>query len=317
MYDPRAGRFLSVDPLMKNYPWYTPYQFAGDKPIVALDLDGQEESFYNFVFPPLHPKTPAAIMSTEFQKSGAVFRDSKTGRFLNGAFTTTTGIIGTVASAVYIGGSEGAGAALGGAVAMQFSLAQTAIGIAQIVNVFQGPRDKALDAASSLPGLIAYESGSKYSPYIDFLGGLVPSFTLSGEREAFASLGNFTRQGFGLVESVKSYINAPSIRSALEMIDQLKSFTEVSIESFKLHSEISGEIDLAQKLDYTLSYTVKKGDNLSKISRIFGTSVDELAKQNGIKDPNHIKEGQAIKFSNTVYGKENLSTDPDTGGAAK
>ena len=29
IYDPRLGKFLSVDPLTKKYPWYTPYHFAG------------------------------------------------------------------------------------------------------------------------------------------------------------------------------------------------------------------------------------------------------------------------------------------------
>jgi hypothetical protein len=33
---------LSVDPLTKSYPWYTPYQFAGNMPVVAIDLDGLE-----------------------------------------------------------------------------------------------------------------------------------------------------------------------------------------------------------------------------------------------------------------------------------
>ncbi|MEJ0101540.1 MAG: RHS repeat-associated core domain-containing protein [Bacteroidota bacterium] len=43
IYDPRVGRFLSVDPLTNKYPWYTPYQFAGNKPIRFIDLDGMEE----------------------------------------------------------------------------------------------------------------------------------------------------------------------------------------------------------------------------------------------------------------------------------
>ncbi len=43
IYDPRVGRFLSVDPIAKEYPWYTPYQFAGNKPILSIDLDGLEE----------------------------------------------------------------------------------------------------------------------------------------------------------------------------------------------------------------------------------------------------------------------------------
>ena len=43
IYNPRIGRFLSTDPLFKSYPWYTPYQFAGNKPVLAIDLDGLEE----------------------------------------------------------------------------------------------------------------------------------------------------------------------------------------------------------------------------------------------------------------------------------
>ena len=44
MYDPNIARFISPDPLTKQYPWYTPYQFAGNKPIWATDLDGLEEN---------------------------------------------------------------------------------------------------------------------------------------------------------------------------------------------------------------------------------------------------------------------------------
>lgn len=32
-----------MDPITKDYPWYTPYQFAGNMPIWAVDLDGLEE----------------------------------------------------------------------------------------------------------------------------------------------------------------------------------------------------------------------------------------------------------------------------------
>ncbi len=43
IYDPRLGRFLSVDPLTTSYPWYTPYQYAGNIPTTMIDLDGLEE----------------------------------------------------------------------------------------------------------------------------------------------------------------------------------------------------------------------------------------------------------------------------------
>ncbi|MFO0362979.1 MAG: RHS repeat-associated core domain-containing protein [Flavobacteriales bacterium] len=43
IYNAGLGRFLSTDPLSKEYPWYTPYQFAGNKPIWCIDIDGAEE----------------------------------------------------------------------------------------------------------------------------------------------------------------------------------------------------------------------------------------------------------------------------------
>ncbi len=42
VYDPRLGKFLSVDPITKSYPELTPYQFASNTPIGAIDLDGLE-----------------------------------------------------------------------------------------------------------------------------------------------------------------------------------------------------------------------------------------------------------------------------------
>ena len=46
-YDPRLGRFWSVDPLAKHYSYYTPYQFAGNTPIWAIDLEGAEPKVSN------------------------------------------------------------------------------------------------------------------------------------------------------------------------------------------------------------------------------------------------------------------------------
>ncbi len=43
IYDARVAKFLSVDPLFQSYPWYTPYQFSGNMPIAAIDLDGLEQ----------------------------------------------------------------------------------------------------------------------------------------------------------------------------------------------------------------------------------------------------------------------------------
>ena len=42
IYSPALGRFLSVNPLTKSYPELAPYQFASNRPIEAIDLDGLE-----------------------------------------------------------------------------------------------------------------------------------------------------------------------------------------------------------------------------------------------------------------------------------
>ncbi len=40
--DNRLGRFFSVDPLSDNFPFYSPFQFAGNMPIWAIELEGLE-----------------------------------------------------------------------------------------------------------------------------------------------------------------------------------------------------------------------------------------------------------------------------------
>lgn len=44
MYDSRLCRFSATDPLESDYPYYTPYSFAANQPIHALELEGLESS---------------------------------------------------------------------------------------------------------------------------------------------------------------------------------------------------------------------------------------------------------------------------------
>ncbi|WP_288907025.1 RHS repeat-associated core domain-containing protein, partial [uncultured Flavobacterium sp.] len=45
MYDPRVGRFFATDPLTAKFPFYSPYQFSGNRPLDAIELEGLEDSF--------------------------------------------------------------------------------------------------------------------------------------------------------------------------------------------------------------------------------------------------------------------------------
>jgi RHS repeat-associated protein len=51
IYNPRLGKFLSVDPLSNSYPWNSTYAFAENDVIRSIDLDGLEKfivhQYYN------------------------------------------------------------------------------------------------------------------------------------------------------------------------------------------------------------------------------------------------------------------------------
>ncbi|HRO46818.1 RHS repeat-associated core domain-containing protein [Agriterribacter sp.] len=61
IYDRRLGRFLSVDPLTNKYPELTPYQFASNRPIDGVDLDGLEYIAF-------HHYANGAVAKTKFYK---------------------------------------------------------------------------------------------------------------------------------------------------------------------------------------------------------------------------------------------------------
>jgi len=45
IYNPSLGKFLSVDPLAKEYPWNSSYAYAENTPIAFIDLEGLERYY--------------------------------------------------------------------------------------------------------------------------------------------------------------------------------------------------------------------------------------------------------------------------------
>ncbi len=85
-YNPGIGRFFSVDPLAEKYPWYSTYQFAGNKPTWATDLDGQEELVFHYTFNNNKATLLKVECNVEFkidgvlEKSKVVKIDKRTGK---------------------------------------------------------------------------------------------------------------------------------------------------------------------------------------------------------------------------------------------
>jgi RHS repeat-associated protein len=57
-------RFVSVDPLAAKYPFYTPYQYAGNQPIISVDIDGLEGDNPNNSQKPTSSRMQHADVST-------------------------------------------------------------------------------------------------------------------------------------------------------------------------------------------------------------------------------------------------------------
>jgi RHS repeat-associated protein len=72
IYDPRVGRFLSVDPLSVDFPWNSPYSYAEGDPINYLDLDGAEKNVIQAAATPLAARTVSKIVIDETLRKAAV-----------------------------------------------------------------------------------------------------------------------------------------------------------------------------------------------------------------------------------------------------
>ncbi|MBA4198892.1 MAG: hypothetical protein C0459_15205 [Chitinophaga sp.] len=64
IYDSRIGKFLSVDPLRKEYPMLSVYQFASNSPIANIDWDGGESKYYTIEISNIHNGQGKLILST-------------------------------------------------------------------------------------------------------------------------------------------------------------------------------------------------------------------------------------------------------------
>lgn len=63
------------------------------------------------------------------------------------------------------------------------------------------------------------------------------------------------------------------------------------------YNTIQGIVNDKLGINKTKYYTVQKGDNLTKIARQYGTTVDQLVKWNNISNPNLIYPGQKLRVA--------------------
>ena len=108
IYDTRLGRFLSVDPITQEYPELTPYQFASNRPIDGIDLDGMEYAPSGYTDPKQMLYQGAADLTQAagslYDKMSSVFVSFKI-EVENKLFSKTSSVVSSTETTVAGGGN--------------------------------------------------------------------------------------------------------------------------------------------------------------------------------------------------------------------
>ena len=78
MHDPRVGRFFATDPLTKQYPFYSPYQFSGNRVIDAVELEGREPLPFYFDLAMYWIKAKLGLQNNKNSIMGPVTKNNET-----------------------------------------------------------------------------------------------------------------------------------------------------------------------------------------------------------------------------------------------
>jgi len=100
IYDSRLGRFLSQDPLHKDYPWNSTYAFAENRVIDGIDLEGREWSHYTDENGVDHFNCKVSIVNASKVFSRTDVENYK--KELSSEFAKTFGVNGAVATIEFI-----------------------------------------------------------------------------------------------------------------------------------------------------------------------------------------------------------------------
>ncbi|MDI9319333.1 MAG: RHS repeat-associated core domain-containing protein [Phycisphaerales bacterium] len=247
MLDNRIMRFISEDPLTKKYPMLTPFQFASNSPIRASDLDGLEAD-YGYFFRSMWGQA-GITQQTEVDINNTVAKysvdpNSKVGKASNGTVNLVMGTVGAIGSGIYIYGSGGSGAVVGGTTALTLSFAEMGLGAGQIADAFSNDgQNKNLQASSTLVGYTMRQNNMSGADGVDAVVQFIPGMLTGG--------------------NIKSLLNAP------RSISEAKSFMRGTFEAASAvdaGQDTWGLIQAAQTTTLSIYDKYKSSTNTSSSS---------------------------------------------------
>lgn len=240
---------LSVDPLTKSYPELTPYQFASNRPIEAIDLDGLEAHDLYMELEPVRRQRE------EERKKGITYPESKGEKAIKYFVTGGLGIV-VVAPAISLMSSEGVALLFYRGTALAYSNPELVIGATGLTASLIDPNPN-----SDYPGgLDDVVRGTKFL-FKNSKG--IERFSLAVDKFDFF---------FG---QVKAATNATQrqLDNAFKSVERAGIFKRLGIEDTKEGRE---------KLVGLFDEALEKGEQVEKITTDFGTTISKRVNmQNG------------------------------------
>ena len=250
MYDTRACRFISPDPIIikdRKYPELSTYQFASNSPIANIDLDGLEAQ----------GSITAKMQQWDIDMDGykpnykPLLMSPGAAQVTNGVANIACGLVGTIGLIGYIGGTCGVGAAVGGEFALFGTLTQMGIGMAQVID---GAAALSKDSKTKMPqgdniyGLIAYGMKSQYAGLIN-IGADVAS-NLPGAGLKF------------ILKSWEKFIAKPNILNSIDAVDATLSTLGFIKEVGNVINTPTGD---SQFSNFNVSFNTNQSEKLGGI----------------------------------------------------
>ena len=282
IYDPRVARFLSVDPIGKKYPYFTPYQFTGNMPIVAVDQDGMEmapNGFGGSTFLGLWAESDLADRARQGDQEAA-----KNLRILQHAQMTIAKADFLLVSAALTGSALSLGEATSLRVVLtnMAKLGTTGLVVNGTISLAKGEKGYEL-IKSSVSGFL---SGAMLGlPWAKSIEGVLAAGALSG------SIGEFTNQvfdnAFGIDNgyNLKEIMQAGDIGAVANMVgDQIVNSIDREIDE-QVAKSLSAEnspsnLKVVRKLMKQL-YPRAGNNQIKKLAKEWVEDNDGLIKKDG------------------------------------
>ncbi|MDE5420597.1 LysM peptidoglycan-binding domain-containing protein [Ancylomarina sp. DW003] len=309
-------RFVSVDPLQFDYPYYTPFQYAGNKPITYIDLDGLEE----FKLDDLYERPKVKVDNTYVAQSLPVniVRSnnddySRLGQGTLGVVNIISGLSIVVAGiAIAASTSVTIAGALGGVAMIMAGFSQMAIGVAQVTDA-SASQEKHVPDVGGISELVGYGITKKTgNPIYQTVGSGVDLLSSLGFGAAksvpvLSNLKDLGRVGIPqdlnqtLEFSKNLVIGGNDANTTVNIIrgigDVVEYYGDSSVQS---EGDLTQGISIMNINEYTLHHRIYPGETLSSIAKQYNVTIGDLVKLNSIENPDLIYAGDDIKVAEST-----------------